>query len=120
MKSALVLMPFFIKTSFDFFSPAMAPKTIIEVLPLLTVGTRHSLLNFSSIFRQTLGCEDSLPFSKFDSSVQITPFASHLLSSGHGFFLQRYALLFASWQPPKKPIQVFSVSRELFFQRLLC
>ena len=46
MKSALVLMPFFIKISFDFFPPAMAPQTMIEVLPLLKDGARHSLLYF--------------------------------------------------------------------------
>ena len=118
MKSALVPIPFFINTSFDFFPPAMAPQIMIEILPLLKVGARHSLLNFFSVLRQTLGCEDSLPISKLDSFVQITFRQSSTVQCS--CFLQKHTLLFVafrsrkvSWQPREKHSQIFSVHCEL-------
>ena len=68
---------------------------MIEVLPLLKVGTRHSFLNFSEALRHTLGCEDSLPISKLDLSVQITFFQSS--TSQFSYFFCKdipYLLLF--------------------------
>ena len=62
----------------------MASQIMMEVLPLLKVGARHSLLYFSSVLRQTLGCEDSC-FSDLIIGKRFGPWICLLRLSHHGF-----------------------------------